>query len=49
MRRDKLYLADIVEACDDIAEFIQGHDQDSFATDKVLRGAVLHVKFRVTG
>ena len=41
MRRDKLYLHDIVEACDDIAEFVQDHDLASFAESKVVRGAVL--------
>jgi len=41
MRRDKLYIADIVEACDDIAEFIGDHDLASFAESKVTRSAVL--------
>ena len=41
MRRDKLYLADMVEACDDIAEFVQDHDLASFTESKVVRGAVL--------
>jgi len=41
MRRDKLYLADIVQACDDIAEFIEGQSLPSFAENKLVRSAVL--------
>ena len=41
MRRDKLYLADMVEACDDIAEFVREHNVESFTENKAVRGAVL--------
>jgi len=41
MRRDRLYIADIIEACDDITEFIHDHDLASFTESKVVRGAVL--------
>lgn len=41
MRRSELYLADIIEAADDIAEFVLGLDRDSFASNKIVRSAVL--------
>ena len=41
MRRSELYLADIIEAADDIAEFVLGLDPDSFAGNKIVRSAVL--------
>ena len=42
MRREELYLADIVEAADSIDLFIAGKDKDSFLHDDLLRSAVLH-------
>jgi len=41
MRRDELYLADILEACDDIAEFVRGLEQETFVANKLVRSAVL--------
>lgn len=41
MRRDDLYLADIVEATDDIAEFVAGLTFQAFVDSKMVRGAVL--------
>lgn len=35
MWRDKLYLTDMIEACDDIAEFVKGHSLNSFTDNKV--------------
>lgn len=40
MRRESLYLSDIVEAADHIAEFIKGIDFDSFQKSELLRSAV---------
>lgn len=42
MRREELYLADIVEAADSIAHFIAGKARDVFLYDDLLRSAVLH-------
>lgn len=42
MRRDELYLSDIVEAADSIAAFLSGRDRQSFLQDDLLRSAVLH-------
>jgi uncharacterized protein with HEPN domain len=42
MRRDELYLSDIVEAADSIASFLSGRGRDSFLQDDLLRSAVLH-------
>ena len=41
MRRDELYLIDIVEAADAIAAFLQEKDERRFAGDDLLRSAVL--------
>lgn len=41
MRRDDLYLADIVEAADAIGDFIARSDLARFAADDLLRSAVL--------
>ncbi len=41
MRRDKLYLADIVEAADAVATFLAGAERDRFLQDDLLRSAVL--------
>lgn len=42
MRREALYLRDIVEAADAIAEFIRGADANGFSDNDLLRSAVLH-------
>lgn len=42
MRRDELYLSDMVEAADSIASFLSGRERDSFMQDDLLRSAVLH-------
>jgi uncharacterized protein with HEPN domain len=41
MRREALYLRDIVEAADAIDRFLQGVDQDSFFGDELRQSAVL--------
>jgi uncharacterized protein with HEPN domain len=41
MRREELYLQDIVEAVDAIDQFIGDNDYDSFADNDLLRSAVL--------
>ena len=41
MRRDELYLADIVEAAEDIAEFVAGLTFQAFLDNKMVRSAVL--------
>ena len=48
MRRDELYLSDIVDAADSIASFLTGRGRDSFLQDDLLRSAVLH-KLTVVG
>jgi uncharacterized protein with HEPN domain len=48
MRRDELYLTDIVEAADSIAAFLSGREHDTFLQDDLLRSAVLH-KLTVIG
>jgi len=42
MRRERLYLEDILAAADAIAEFIQGQDYQSFQASRLLRSAVVH-------
>lgn len=42
MRRDELYLSDMVEAADSIWSFLAGRGRDSFLQDDLLRSAVLH-------
>jgi uncharacterized protein with HEPN domain len=42
MRREELYLSDIVEAADAIAAFLSGCSRDAFLQDDLLRSAVLH-------
>jgi uncharacterized protein with HEPN domain len=42
MRRERLYLEDILAAADAIAEFIQGHDYGTFEASPLLRSAVVH-------
>jgi uncharacterized protein with HEPN domain len=41
MRHDRLYLNDIVEAADHIAEFIAGADFQAFQGSEMLRSAVV--------
>ena len=41
MRREVLYLQDILEACLDIRRFVEGSDRDSFVSDAMRRRAVL--------
>jgi uncharacterized protein with HEPN domain len=41
MRREELYLDDILEACADIGEFLTGVDRVRFLADKLVRSAVL--------
>lgn len=42
MRRDELYLRDIIEAADSVARFLQGWQREQFMTDEIMRSAVLH-------
>ena len=42
MRREELYLADILEAAEAIATFLAGRDEAQFGSDDMLRSAVLH-------
>ncbi len=42
MRRERLYLEDILTAADAIAEFVQEEDFGSFETNCMLRSAVVH-------
>ena len=48
MRRDLAYLEDIVEASDAIAEFVRGHDMQSFLTSPLLQSALAY-QFTVIG
>ncbi len=41
MRREELYLADMVEAADAISQFLLGVEQDAFSQNDLLRSAVL--------
>ncbi len=41
MRREKLYLSDIVEAADAVAVFLSGVERGRFLQDDLLRSAVL--------
>ena len=40
-RDDRLYLADIVAACDSIAQFIAGMNEKQFVSNELVRSAVL--------
>jgi uncharacterized protein with HEPN domain len=42
MRRERLYLEDIVAAADAIAEFVRGQHLDSFLANRLIRSAVVH-------
>jgi len=48
MRREQLYLADIVEAADEISEFVADVSRDDFLSNKLVRSAVLQ-KLTVIG
>ena len=48
MRREELYLADIQEACDDLAEFTTGISYDAFLDDRLRMSAVMQ-KLMVIG
>ena len=48
MRPEALYLTDIVEAADAVAEFLQSVERDSFLGNELLRSAVLQ-KLSVMG
>jgi len=48
MRREELYLADILEAADSIKNFLAGVERDSFLQNDLLRSAVLQ-KLSVIG
>jgi len=43
MRREELYLTDIVETADAIARYLAGVDRDAFLKDEVKRDAVLYM------
>jgi uncharacterized protein with HEPN domain len=40
MRHDRLYLIDMINAADAIAEFVEGYDRDRFVADDMRRSAV---------
>ena len=42
MRRERLYLEDIVTAADSIAEFTYAQNLESFEANLMLRSAVVH-------
>lgn len=42
MRREELYLKDIVEAADAISSFLAGCSREAFMQDELRRSAVLH-------
>jgi uncharacterized protein with HEPN domain len=42
MRSEKLYLADMLEAADDIARFLAGMKRDVFMRDELRQSAILH-------
>jgi uncharacterized protein with HEPN domain len=42
MRRERLFLEDILSAASTIAEFILGQNPESFAANRMLRSAVVH-------
>jgi uncharacterized protein with HEPN domain len=41
MRRERLYLADMLEACDDVGEFVRDIDFEQFTQSKLVKSAVL--------
>ena len=42
MRSNELYLSDIVQAADSIAQFVTGMDEEQFVGNDLVRSAVLH-------
>jgi uncharacterized protein with HEPN domain len=48
MRHERLYLADIVEACEAIGRFLKDVERDRFVDDDLIRSAVLQ-KLSVIG
>ena len=42
MRREELYLADIIEAAEAVEHFLANEEQDAFIVNDLLRSAVLH-------
>lgn len=48
MRRERLFLTDIVEAADAVARFVERLGHDAFVADDLVRSAVLH-KLTVIG
>lgn len=48
MRREELYLRDIVEAADFVAQFISGLDRSEFQESELVRSAVAH-KLSIVG
>ncbi len=42
MRSEALYLADVVEAADASARFLDGIERDEFLGDEILQSAVLY-------
>lgn len=42
MRREQLYLEDVVQACDSIRKFTAGVDLEGFLQSELIRSAVLH-------
>jgi uncharacterized protein with HEPN domain len=48
MRRERSLLQDIIESCDEIAEFIKGLSEAQFADNRLVRSAVLQ-KLTVIG
>jgi len=41
MRREALYLADMLQACDDLSEFVGKTDRNDLPLNKLVRSAVL--------
>jgi uncharacterized protein with HEPN domain len=48
MRREQVYLADMLEACDDLADFVCDTGYEGFLTDKLRQSAVMQ-KLMVIG
>ncbi len=46
MRREELYLSDIVESAEAISKFISGKNRDEFLLDDMLRSAVPIARLR---
>jgi uncharacterized protein with HEPN domain len=42
MRREELYLLDIINACDSVSYFLAGLEKDVFVGNDLLQSAVLH-------